>query len=147
MYYPATLSPHDDGSGRYDVTFVDLPGCVSQGQTLEHTLSMAQEALTLHISGMLADGDPLPAPSTLQAAEAKEKTLAAEEGYEVALGTIYQYIVVQAPKNKKAKPVSVAVSLRPAVLEKVDAAAEEQGLTRSGFIAQATQHYIKSLEG
>lgn len=31
MYYVATLDPHDDGSGRYDVTFADLPGCVTQG--------------------------------------------------------------------------------------------------------------------
>lgn len=26
MYYPATFTPHTDGTGRYDVTFADLPG-------------------------------------------------------------------------------------------------------------------------
>ena len=44
MYYPATFTPHTDGTGRYDVTFADLPGCVSQGASLEDAIRMAQEA-------------------------------------------------------------------------------------------------------
>ncbi|MDR1397763.1 MAG: type II toxin-antitoxin system HicB family antitoxin [Desulfarculales bacterium] len=52
MYYPATFMPHEDGSGRYDVAFFDIPGCYSQGQDLEHALIMAQEALSLHVSSM-----------------------------------------------------------------------------------------------
>jgi hypothetical protein len=114
---------------------------------LEDALAMAQEALSLHVSGMQSDGDELPIPSSLHEAESKEKALAVSENYELTPGTIYQYVVVQQPlKKKEKKPISVAISLRPAVLEKVDAAALEQGLTRSGFIAFATQHYIKSLE-
>jgi predicted RNase H-like HicB family nuclease len=146
MYYPATLDPHPDGSGYYDVTFIDLPGCVSQGRDMEDALLMAQEALSLHISGMLADGDNLPAPSTLAQARAACVTRAREHGYELPAGTIYQYIVAR-PRVKEKKPVAVTISLRPAILEKVDAAAEEQGLTRSAFIVQATRHYIKTLQG
>ena len=59
MYYVATLDPHDDGSGRYDVTFADLPGCVTQGTDLEDALRMAQEAVSLHVAGMIADGEPM----------------------------------------------------------------------------------------
>ena len=55
MYYVATLDPHDDGSGRYDVTFADLPGCVTQGTDLEDALRMAQEAVSLHVAGMIAE--------------------------------------------------------------------------------------------
>ena len=36
MYYVATLDPHDDGSGRYDVTFADLPGCVTHSSLPYH---------------------------------------------------------------------------------------------------------------
>ena len=62
MYYPATFTPHTDGTGRYDVTFADLPGCVSQGASLEDAIRMAQEALGLHIGSMVEDGDTLPEP-------------------------------------------------------------------------------------
>ena len=65
MYYPATFTPHTDGTGRYDVTFADLPGCVSQGASLEDAIRMAQEALGLHIGSMVEDGDTLPEPSIL----------------------------------------------------------------------------------
>ncbi|MDR1397335.1 MAG: type II toxin-antitoxin system HicB family antitoxin [Desulfarculales bacterium] len=146
MYYPATLDPHEDGSGRYDVTFADLPGCVSQGQNLEQALKMAQEALTLHVFSMLRDGDPLPAPSTLEEAKAKSEGMAAEGGYTLAEGTLYQYVLAAEPAAKEDKPVSVTVSLRPAILARVDAAAKTYGFTRSSLLAVAAQHYIKNLD-
>jgi hypothetical protein len=68
------------------------------------------------------------------------------DGITLPAGAIYQYVLIRPLKAKENKPVSVAISLRPAVLEKLDAAAAEEGLTRSGFIALAAQHYIKSLE-
>ncbi len=50
-------------SGGYSVDFPDLPGCVSAGDSLEETLSMAREALSLHLYGMAEDGDAIPAPT------------------------------------------------------------------------------------
>lgn len=79
MYYVATLDPHDDGSGRYDVTFADLPGCVTQGTDLEDALRMAQEAVSLHVAGMIADGETLPEPSTLSACKTHDEQEAREE--------------------------------------------------------------------
>lgn len=43
--------------------FPDLPGCVSAGDTLEKSLSMAREALSLHLYGMIEDGDTIPVSS------------------------------------------------------------------------------------
>ena len=48
-------------SGGYSVDFPDLPGCVSAGDTMEEALSMAREALSLHLYGMSEDGLPFPA--------------------------------------------------------------------------------------
>ena len=45
------------------VYFPDVPGCVSLGDNFDHALSMAKEALSLHIYGMEKDGEPLPARS------------------------------------------------------------------------------------
>ncbi len=59
--FPAILDP-DEGPG-YTVTFPDLPGCITEGGTLEEALTMATEALELHLFGMEEDGDPIPQPS------------------------------------------------------------------------------------
>lgn len=50
-------------SGGYSVDFPDLPGCVSAGESLAEALSMAREALSLHLYGMAEDGDAVPAAS------------------------------------------------------------------------------------
>ncbi len=142
MHYPATLTPHQDGSGRYDVTFVDLPGCVSQGNNLEHALKQAEEALALHVAGMLHDGEHLPEPSTVDRAREMDEEEARTEGEVLVPGTIHQVILVREPKEEAAAPVRLSISLKPSVLAGIDAMAEEMGLTRSGLIAVATRDYI-----
>ena len=143
MYYVATLDPHDDGSGRYDVTFADLPGCVTQGTDLEDALRMAQEAVSLHVAGMIADGEMLPEPSTLAACKTHDEQEAREEGYALSEGTLWQY--EPAVKAVKAASVRLTISLRPSVIAHIDAVAEELGLSRSGVIAVATREYGERL--
>ncbi len=59
--FPACFR-HIEG-GSWSVDFPDLPGCVTAGDTLEEALSMAREALSLHLYGMLEDGDAIPESS------------------------------------------------------------------------------------
>lgn len=59
--YPALFDPGDEHG--YCITFPDLPGIVTQGETIEEALAMAKEALELHIYGMEEDNDPIPSPS------------------------------------------------------------------------------------
>jgi predicted RNase H-like HicB family nuclease len=42
--YSALFHKNDDGS--YTITYPDLPGCISEGKSLENALFMAQSALT-----------------------------------------------------------------------------------------------------
>lgn len=49
--------------GGYSITFHDLPGCITEGDTLEEALSMAKEVLSLHLWGMEDDNDEIPAPT------------------------------------------------------------------------------------
>lgn len=44
-----------------------VPGCAAVGDTVEETIASMQEALTFHFEGLLADGDPIPAPATIAA--------------------------------------------------------------------------------
>jgi len=47
----------------YCVTFPDLPGCITEGDNLDEAVSMAREAVAVHLYGMEEDGDRIPAPT------------------------------------------------------------------------------------
>jgi len=49
--------------GGYCVTFPDLSGIVTEGDTLEEAYSMARDALELCLYGMEQDNDPIPQPN------------------------------------------------------------------------------------
>ena len=59
--YPAIFDPNELGG--YTITFPDLPGCVTQGATIDNALHMAAEAMALHLYGMERDSDEIPVPS------------------------------------------------------------------------------------
>lgn len=66
MKYPAIIKKQKDG--KYSVLFPDFKGgkfgvCVSCGDTLEEAKSNAEEALRLHVEGLLEDGEKLPTSS------------------------------------------------------------------------------------
>jgi predicted RNase H-like HicB family nuclease len=48
-----------DGEG-YSVFVPSLPGCFSQGATLEEARENAKEAIRVHIRGLQLDGEPVP---------------------------------------------------------------------------------------
>jgi predicted RNase H-like HicB family nuclease len=53
---------HKDKGTSYGVSFPDVPGCISAGDTLDEALSNAAEALAGHLALMRKDGDPVPVP-------------------------------------------------------------------------------------
>jgi predicted RNase H-like HicB family nuclease len=65
FYYPAQFTPFLDGSQGYTVEFPDLPGCVTQGSTLEESFEAAFEAGSFWIYDELRDNNQLPSPSPL----------------------------------------------------------------------------------
>lgn len=58
-HYTILLHP-DPEEGGYTVTVPALPGCITQGETLEEAITMARDAIRLHIEGLLADGESVP---------------------------------------------------------------------------------------
>ncbi|MGJ3523561.1 type II toxin-antitoxin system HicB family antitoxin [Nitratidesulfovibrio sp. D1] len=141
-FYVAQFLPAEEREGAYAVTFPDLPGCITQGESLEDAFRMAQEALECHLLGMHEDNDPLPVPSSLKEARAKAETEAAEDGEVIPEGTLYQ--LVPAP-SLDIPPVRVNISLAPHVLALVDRVAQEEGMSRSGFLVAAARHYAMQL--
>jgi predicted RNase H-like HicB family nuclease len=55
------LVDKDEGTG-YGVSFPDVPGCISAGDTFEQAVANAAEALASHFALMRADGDVIPTP-------------------------------------------------------------------------------------
>ena len=62
LVYPAYFSPLE-GSDGYCVTFPDLPGCVTQGDSLSDSIEMAVDAASGWVLDELEDGKPAPKPS------------------------------------------------------------------------------------
>ena len=71
LIYPAIFSR---GEGGYTVEFPDLPGCVTQGDTLEEAMEMAVDAASGWILIMIEDGENIPSPSERVDLSAYENT-------------------------------------------------------------------------
>ena len=60
---------HKEADRDYGVSFADFRGMVTAGTSLDHAQAMAEEALALHVDGLVEDGEALPEPSTLDACD------------------------------------------------------------------------------
>lgn len=72
LIYPAIFTPFDEGNG-YTVEVPDLPGCVTEGDSMVEAIDMAQDAASGWILGELEEGKSYPAASD-------HKTISAPEG-------------------------------------------------------------------
>ncbi|MHC9540666.1 MAG: type II toxin-antitoxin system HicB family antitoxin [Vulcanimicrobiota bacterium] len=61
LKYPARFEPAEEGG--YIVEFLDLPGCVTEGDTLEESQAMAKEALTGWLESVYSRELQIPEPS------------------------------------------------------------------------------------
>src|SRR5882724_5479593 len=120
---------HKDADSDYGVSFPDLPGVITAGSDLDEARAMAAEALALHLTGMAADGEAVPEPSSLEEIMAN-----AENRDGVA-------VLIPAPAEE-VKSVRVNITLPTDVLTEIDHYAEQHGFTRSGFLAQAAKKAI-----
>ncbi len=63
--YPA-LFHSNENDGSYTITYPDLPGCVSEGKSLENALYMAQDALRQWLECTIEVGQEIPAASRVE---------------------------------------------------------------------------------
>ena len=115
------LIRRDPGSD-FGVDFPDFPGCVSAGATLDEARRMAQEALELHVAGMIEDGEKLPRPSTLDA------VMRDRENHDAIAFLITLPGVAD-------RSVRVNITLPERLLRRID----ERTKNRSAFLARAAE--------
>jgi predicted RNase H-like HicB family nuclease len=121
---------HKETDSDYGVSFPDFPGVVTAGESLDEARQMAEEALAFHVEGMAEDGEAIPEPSSLESVMADPKN---RDGVAILVSL----------KAPAAKAIRINITLPEDVLERVDAFAAMQGLSRSGFLARAAQHEIE----
>jgi predicted RNase H-like HicB family nuclease len=56
--YRIVLEPGEDGG--YVVSVPALPGCFTQGATVEQAVERAHEAIEVHVAGLLLTGEAVP---------------------------------------------------------------------------------------
>jgi predicted RNase H-like HicB family nuclease len=117
---------HKDADSDFGVSFPDFPGVITAGTTLDDARAMAEEALALHIEGMVEDGEAIPEPSALEEVMSDPDN---RSGVAVLISV----------KNAQPKAVRVNVTLPGDVLEQIDKYAEAHGYTRSGLLTQAAK--------
>jgi len=49
--------------GGFTVNVPALPGCITFGENIEHSMAMAKEAIELYVETLQADGEPVPGDS------------------------------------------------------------------------------------
>lgn len=64
LIYPAVFSPLEESNG-YCVTFPDLPGCVTQGDSLFNAIEMAVDAASGWVLDEIEDGKEIPKASKI----------------------------------------------------------------------------------
>ena len=63
LLYPACFYPCEDKPGAYTVVVPDLPGCISEGDSLEDAIAMATDAASGWVLDEMEEGRPVPAAS------------------------------------------------------------------------------------
>jgi len=111
-----------DHAAGYRATFPDLRDCQAEGRDLAELLANARQALSGRLQALADAGETWPAPTPVESVVAEPGVI-----------TILVDVVVDDP------PVRVNISLGERLVQRLDAAAEARGMTRSGFIAQSVR--------
>ncbi len=120
----------DDG---WDVIFPDFPGCVSQGNSAQEAMENGVEALGLHVDGMVAEGEALPPSSRVN------ERLPSWMPETDMSNRIDAFLTIEVP----GKSTRINITMDKALVERLDAAANREGTTRSGFLAQAVREKLQ----
>lgn len=121
---------HKDPKSDFGVSFPDFPGCITAGSSIDEAKDMAHDALSLHIKGMMKDGENIPAPSKLE-------DIMDDPDYADAAA-----IIIVAVSETKPRSVRVNITVPEDMLRKIDEVAKKRGMSRSSFLVHAAQNAI-----
>jgi predicted RNase H-like HicB family nuclease len=121
---------HKDPKSDFGVSFPDFPGCITAGSSIDEAKDMAHDALSLHIKGMIEDGENIPTPSKLE-------NIMDDPDYADAAA-----ILIVSVSEVKPRSVRVNITVQEDILRKIDKVAKKRGMSRSSFLVHAAQNAI-----
>ena len=125
MKYPIAIEPVNDTTA-YGVVVPDLPGCFSAGDTLEEAIANAPKAIALWMEDAIERGVVAPAPKPIEV-HRKNKDFNG-----------WIWAIVDGDLSRVAdKAQRINITLPSRLLARVDASAQANGESRSGFLARA----------
>jgi predicted RNase H-like HicB family nuclease len=120
---------HKEAASDFGVSFPNFPGVATAGTSLDDARAMAEEALALHVEGLIEDGEAIPEPSTLDEIMADPDN---KDAVAILVGV----------KTVAPKCIRVNVTLPEDILDRIDKYANQEGLTRSAFLARAAKREL-----
>lgn len=96
-YYFAQFHPDEEKPDIYNVSFPDLPGCVTFGTGLDDAMTQAMDALAGYLEVEMERGEEIPFPSDMETAKAKAEAQNRELKIPSHEGTLY--LIVPAEPN------------------------------------------------
>src|SRR5262249_55250491 len=119
---------HKDKRSDYGISFPDFPGAVTAASSQDEAVEMAAEALALHVEGLLAEGEAIPEPSSLEQVRDNPDC---RDGMPVLV-----------PLKTDALAMRVQVTLPAPILRRIDEYVDEWGQSRSSFLTEAAKHEL-----
>ena len=129
MRYPIIL--HADNNQQFGVTVPDLPGCFSQGDSVENAVDNAREAILFHAEGLLSRKQTIPLPTDFV-------DLSAFHGDVGTVLIAYADVDIESLFGP-AKRINITV--KEANLQIIDIRAKARGMNRSEYLAYAGTHF------
>ncbi len=122
FHYPMIIRKSSEG---YWGEFPDVKGCNATGDTLKELLEEAKEALSLHLSCVLADGEVLNEPSNLFDIKvdslSRVSVITAEVNLNKAKRSVKKTLTIPYWLNEQAdsKRINFSQTLQEALIEKI----------------------------
>lgn len=129
MNYPIVI--HKDADSDYGVTVPDLPGCFTAGSTIDEAIAMAQEAIELHLEGLIEEGEVVPEPRPIEGYQGARE-------YKAGVWAV----VSISPSSLRVEAKRVNITMPRRILDAVDRFARAENETRSGLLVKAATAYM-----
>ena len=128
LSYPAIFETQPEGG--FTVTFPDLPGCITEGDTEQEATAMALDALQGFIEVLQMEKETLAKPSSFEVVQKNAPKNAVIAMIPVLFNDL---------KHKR-----VNITLGESLLERIDLVSKRAGTTRSGFLSAAAREYLNN---
>ena len=128
--YPVAI--HKEVGSDYGVSVPDMPGCIGAGSTVAEALANVREAIAFHAEGMNEDGEAIPTPTRI------EDWLGDNDYADAQLWAAVE-VDLSAVRGRTRR---YNVTLPETLVDRLDAAAQAKGSTRSGLLAELAGAYL-----